>query len=130
MSSAAGDLIKINLAGGVSGTEIGAFGSGYTAVYGLATADNGVVYGVDNTTVFSVNTATGAGTEVANYGGQALGDAGGTAFYTEAGASAPGATSTLGLLGCALIAVGTIARTFRKSAGGLSETCSSANDTN
>ncbi len=53
-------------------------------VVGLASGDNGVLYGVSGTTIFSIDTATGAGTPVLDYGGKGLAAAAGAAFSDEA----------------------------------------------
>jgi hypothetical protein len=87
MSSSTDQLIRINLSGTVSGTVVGPFG--FSNVFGLATAANGVLYGVAGTQIFSTNTATGAGTAVLNYSGHGLAAANGTTFFTEAGAQVP-----------------------------------------
>ncbi|MFO0959533.1 MAG: PEP-CTERM sorting domain-containing protein [Isosphaeraceae bacterium] len=96
MSSSADHLIRINLAGTVSGTDIGAFG--FSNVYGLATPDNNILYGVAGTQVFSVNTTTGTGTLLSNYGGRGLGQANGSSFVTEAiGVPEPSSLISLGI---------------------------------
>lgn len=82
LASTSGQLVEIDVATG-SGTAIGNMGFG-GSVYGLATASDGVLYGVSGTQIFSVNTTTGAGTLVRNYGGGFLGAAYGTSFFTEA----------------------------------------------
>lgn len=84
LSSTTDQLIRITLSGGVSGTAVGSLG--FPEVFGLATDDKGVLFGVSGTRIFSVNTGTGAGTLVLNYAGSGLGQAGGTSFFTEAGA--------------------------------------------
>jgi hypothetical protein len=104
LSSTTHELIRINLAGAVSGEAVGPFGVAFTDVFGLATGDDGVLYGVAGTKVFSTNTSTGAGTLVLDYTGNGLGPAFGTAFFTEAGASPvpePGSLTlmTLGVIG-------------------------------
>lgn len=63
-------------------TDVGPFG--FADVYGLATGDDGVLYGVSGTQIFSVDTATGMGTFLSDYGGQGLLSANGTSFITEA----------------------------------------------
>jgi len=55
---------------------------------GMASGDDGILYGLSGTSIFSVNTGTGVGTLVSDYNGQGIGDAYGTSFYTEAGALA------------------------------------------
>jgi hypothetical protein len=84
LASAASTLVLIDLLNLSNTTQIGAFG--VPSVFGLATGDDGVLYGVAGTQIFSVNTATGAATNPVNYGGQGLGTAFGQAFFTESGA--------------------------------------------
>ena len=80
-------LVSINLGNVGLSAAVGSFG--FDNVFGLATGDNGVLYGITGTQVFSVNTATGAGTAVSNYGGtSALLAANGSAFVAESGAPA------------------------------------------
>lgn len=98
LASTTNQLISIDLSSGGAGTAIGAFG--YSNVYGLASGDDGVLYGVSGTTIFSVNTSTGAGTFVSNFGGDGLGTAWGSSFFGEARVPEPG---ILGLLGFGLI---------------------------
>lgn len=82
MSNRNDRLVKIALAPTVSGTAIGPFG--FSDVYGMATGDNGVLYGASGTDVFSVDVSTGQGTLVINYAGHGLLGANGTAFVNEA----------------------------------------------
>lgn len=77
-------LVRIDIDTPADSDLIGSFGFG--SVFGLATGNDGVLYGVGNTQIFSVNVATGAGTLVSNYAGQGLGQAFGQSFVTEAGA--------------------------------------------
>lgn len=88
-------LVQIALGPTVSGTVVGSIG--FANVYGLATAENSVLYGTTGTRVIAVNTLTGAGALVADYGGHGLGTAGGTAFTTEA--PAPSSAFVLGIAG-------------------------------
>ncbi|MEJ7618640.1 MAG: PEP-CTERM sorting domain-containing protein [Pyrinomonadaceae bacterium] len=78
MSSIDDQLIKIDLAGMTSGMAIGAFG--FRNVFGLATGDDKVLYGVAGTSIFSINSSTGVGTLVSDFSGQGLGRAGGSSF--------------------------------------------------
>jgi MYXO-CTERM domain-containing protein len=85
MSATNNDLIRVILSGNTvtGGTDVGPFG--FSNVFGLATADNDVLYGVAGTQIFSVDVATGHGTFVSDYGGKSiLGAANGSAFITEA----------------------------------------------
>ncbi len=70
MSSTTNQLIKIDLTPVVSGTAVGPFG--FTDVFGLATGQDGVLYGVSGTQILSINTNTGAGTPVLNYASSGL----------------------------------------------------------
>ena len=110
LSSGSNQLVRINLAGAVTGTAVGYFG--FSGVLGMADAANGVLYGVAGTQVFSINTTTGAGTLVRNYAGGSLARAFGTSFYTEA--QPPSSTvpepTTVALLGVGLAAVSAGAR--------------------
>src|SRR5262249_26376120 len=82
LSATNNHLIRINLAGVVSGTDVGPFG--FNSVFGLATADNGVLYGVAGVQAFSVNPGTGDGTLAATFGGHGLSQVYGSSFITEA----------------------------------------------
>lgn len=99
LSSGSSELIRINLANLALSAAVGPIG--FSSVFGLATADDGTLYGVAGTQVFSVNTATGAGTLSTNYAPGPLLAANGTAFVTEAGATVP-EPSTMLLLALAL----------------------------
>ena len=107
LASTSNQLVQIDLDNNAAGTAVGPFG--YGSVFGLATAENGVLYGVSGTTVFSVDTATGGGTAVIDYAGQGLYASYGSSFYAEARPPVipiPAAawlfgTGLLGLLGAA-----------------------------
>ena len=74
-------LVRVDLTANASGTVVGPFG--FSNVFGLATAENGILYGISGTQVFSVNTVTGAGTLVSNFGGKGLGTSYGSSFFLE-----------------------------------------------
>ncbi len=80
MSSETDELIQISLST-FQGTSVGPIGFG--EVFGLATGDNGVLYGVAGTQVFSLNVTTGAGNLVSDYQGAGLGSAFGSSFVSE-----------------------------------------------
>jgi uncharacterized protein DUF6923 len=109
LSSSASQLIQLNFGNTVLGTNIGNIG--FANVFGLATADNGVLYGVAGTDVLSIDTATGAGTLLFDYSGHGLGAADGSAFITEAVIPEP-ATGWLCILG--MITVGLVVRRTRR----------------
>lgn len=91
LSSTSDNLIRITLGPTVSGTAVGPFG--FQNVFGMATGDDGILYGVANTRIFSIDDTTGHGTLVQNYIGHGLLTANGTAFVHEA--PAPGTLSLL-----------------------------------
>ncbi len=69
--AAIGDqLVKIDLTNPINSRAIG--NMGFLNVYGLATGNDGVLYGNAGTQIFSINTATGAGTFILDYRGQGL----------------------------------------------------------
>jgi hypothetical protein len=77
LASGNGKLLNINLTNTAQSTELGFMG--FSNVWGLATGDNGVLYGAANTQIMALNTATGAGTFILNYSGQGLSNAMGAA---------------------------------------------------
>ena len=80
----------------VTSTLVG--GLGVSNMFGLATAGDGVLYGVAGLGVYSVNTTTGAATFLNSYGAQGLSVAFGSAFFEEAGADPIPEPGTLLLL--------------------------------
>lgn len=84
LASTTNELVSIDLGNSGIGTPIGPFG--FANVFGLATADDGVIYGTANLDVFAVDTITGNGTFVSNYSGQGMTQSYGSSFFTEAGA--------------------------------------------
>jgi hypothetical protein len=98
MASLANNLVQIDLGPPVAGATVGPFG--FANVYGFATADDNVLYGLSGTQIFSVDTQTGAGAPVSDYGGQGLVEAYGSSFRSEAPIECPADP----LAGCALAA--------------------------
>ena len=74
------DLVSQEFVAGI----IGAFG--VSNMFGLATGDDGVLYGVAGTTIYTIDTQTGAALNPVSFAGQGLGNAYGQSFFTEAGA--------------------------------------------
>ncbi len=101
LTSTTNQLIRINLANPALSAAVGPLG--FSNVFGLATADNGITYGVSGTQIFSVNLATGAGTLVTSYGAP-LSSANGTAFITEAAPAQVPEPASLSLLALGVIA--------------------------
>ncbi|OOG20621.1 hypothetical protein B1C78_17170 [Thioalkalivibrio denitrificans] len=85
LASSASTLVNIDLSDLSNTVEVGPFG--VANVYGLATGDDGVLYGVGGTQIFAVDTATGAALNPVDFSGQGLGTAWGQSFFTEAGAT-------------------------------------------
>ncbi len=82
LSSLQDQLIRIDLGSPTTASVIGSFG--FSNVFGLATAEDGVLYGIAETEVFSVNTGTGAGTLASDYRGQGISQSFGSSFVSEA----------------------------------------------
>ncbi len=78
-------LLRLTLEPEFMSTEVGPIGS--VAVFGLATASDGRLYGTAGTQVLEIDPSTGAGTAVTDYAGQGLDASNGTSFFVEAGAS-------------------------------------------
>lgn len=82
LASTGDQLVKIDLNNISNTSAVGNFG--VTAVYGLATGDNGILYAVADTNAYIVNTATGAATTPVSFSGHGLLYAFGQSFYAEA----------------------------------------------
>jgi hypothetical protein len=82
LSSSTNQLIQIDLSNPSSSHAVGPFG--ISSVFGLASGEDGVLYGVAGTQIFPVNPATGAGSSPVNFAGHGLGSANGESFFLEA----------------------------------------------
>ena len=102
LSSTTNQLIEINTATPALSFAVGSMGVGN--VFGLATADDGILYATSGQNVYTVNTSTGLATFKSTWAGSPMFQAFGTAFVTEAGAPDVGSAPEPGTL--ALIAVG------------------------
>ena len=102
LSSLSGDLIQIDFGPPATGASVGPIG--FPDVYGLATANDGILYGISGTQILSIDTQTGAGTLEVDYGGQGLGAAFGSTFRGEALPTCPSVPRT----GCLVAAKGTL----------------------
>ena len=87
LASANNQLVRIDLSNLANTTAIGSFG--VSGVYGLASGDNNVLYGVAGTSVYTVDTATGLATNPISFAGQGLGTAYGQSFFAEATPEVP-----------------------------------------
>lgn len=105
MSNTLNQLVKVDTSTPANSSFVGNIG--FSNVWGIATADDGSLYGAGNTTIIKIDPTTGAGTFLRNYGGGALGQAYGTAFITEAIPAIPEPSSV------ALLVVGALASGLR-----------------
>jgi hypothetical protein len=94
---------------------------GFDFVFGLATGDNGILYGVSGTNVFKVNIDTGAGFDPVDYaadGGDpdVMAAANGTSFLGEAKPTGVPEPASFGLLGAGLAGLGFASRRTKSRA--------------
>lgn len=80
-TSPADTLRRIDLGPPVTNALVGPLG--FDNVYGMARADDGVLYGVSADDIFAIDLATGAGTLSTSYSYAGQGDAYGTTFLLE-----------------------------------------------
>ena len=112
LASNTSQLVLVDLADLANTAAVGPFG--VSSVFGLATGDDGMLYGVAGTQIFSVDASTGAATSPVDYAGQGLGNAFGQGFFTESGAPPvpePGPLALLAAGGSALL----VTRGWRKA---------------
>ena len=110
LATLAHSLVRIDLGPPATGASVGPFG--FSDVYGLATSDDGILYGVAGTEIFEVDPQTGAGTLLTDYAGQALDVAYGSSFQGESFQACPLAP----VAGC--VAVPSAKLTFKGKAAG------------
>lgn len=99
MASSTNHLIDVNITTG-AGSDVGSLG--VANMFGLATPDNAILYGVAGQNVYSVDTSNGAATLQSTFSPNLAGGAFGLAFRTESGASVP-EPATIALVGLALL---------------------------
>lgn len=87
LASGASSLVRINLGDLANSVLVGPFG--VPNVFGIATAEDGTMFGVAGTSIFTVDLTTGAAVNPVSFAGQGLGNAFGQGFFTEAGAPPP-----------------------------------------
>lgn len=107
LASSNNQLVKIDLSNLANTTAVGSFG--VSGVYGLASGDNNVLYGVAGTSVYSVDTLTGLASNPISYSGQGLGTAYGQSFFAEATPEVP-VPAAAWLFGSGLIGMAGLSR--------------------
>lgn len=105
MASSGGQLIDIDLSDLSNTAAVGNFG--VSSMFGLATGDDGNLYGVAGTSIYSINLTNGAATSPVSFSGQGIGQAFGQSFFAESGAVEVPEPGTMmlfatGLLGLAI----------------------------
>lgn len=110
LASTGNQLVDVNLSNLSETVAIGGFG--VSNVFGLATGNDNILYGVADTTIYTIDTATGLATNRANFGGSGLGSAGGQSFISEASVIPEPETYAMLLAGLGL--VGAISRRKQK----------------
>ena len=88
LAAGGSNLVSIDLDDLTASSVVGSFGVG--SVFGIATDEADIMYGVGGTQIFTVDLNTGEALDAINYGGQGLGSAFGQSFFAEAGAPGPG----------------------------------------
>ena len=96
MASSSNELISIALNNVSSSSSVGSFG--VNNMFGLATGDNGQLYGVADTSIYDIDVLTGAASNGTSFASQGMEQAFGQSFYTEAAVDVP-EPGTLALLG-------------------------------
>jgi hypothetical protein len=110
MASTNETLVRIDLGDPISGTEVGPFGK--NDVFGIATSDDGTLFGTAGKSLFEVDPETGAISNVVHFSDPKLKAAYGQAFFSEAGAVVP-LPAPIALLLSGIFALGFLRRTRR-----------------
>jgi hypothetical protein len=111
LTSTDSQLVSIDVGAGAASEAVGALG--FADVFGLATADDGTLFGLSGTDLLMVDTATGMATLARSLAGQGFSDFFGSSFVNEAVVPLP---APVLLLGGALLGLGGLARRRRARA--------------
>lgn len=101
LASNTAELVSIDLNDVSGSSSVGSFG--VNDMFGLATGDDGELYGVADSTSYSIDLLSGQASDGVSFAGQGMNQAYGQSFYTEARVEVPEpgtlALFSLGLLG-------------------------------